>query len=223
VIHYQEIYPKLFAWHRYLATVRDPEESGLVTIYHPWESGTDNSPRWNDALERLEVGELPPHPRPDLQFADPSQRPTEEKYDRYIWLVELIKRVRCEESEIYASHPFLVKDVLFSAILVRANEALLEIAEVVGTPDEERSAARGWISRSLRGLEERWDPKLGLCLDYDLRAAAGAHRGRLRAAHSGHQEPRSPRSHPQDPRLARVSREPGVALAAAAQRQPARP
>ena len=60
-----DIYPKLFAWHRYLATVRDPEESGLVTIFHPWESGTDNSPRWNAALERVEVGELPPHPRPD--------------------------------------------------------------------------------------------------------------------------------------------------------------
>ena len=40
-----DIYPSLLAWHRYLATDRDPEESGLVTIYHPWESGTDNSPR----------------------------------------------------------------------------------------------------------------------------------------------------------------------------------
>ena len=42
-----EIYPKLLAWHRYLATERDPEGSGLVTINHPWESGTDNSPRWD--------------------------------------------------------------------------------------------------------------------------------------------------------------------------------
>ena len=40
-----DIYPRLLAWHRYLLTYRDPEESGLVTIYHPWESGTDNSPR----------------------------------------------------------------------------------------------------------------------------------------------------------------------------------
>ena len=41
----QDNYPRLFAWHRYLLTARDPEGSGLVTIYHPWESGTDNSPR----------------------------------------------------------------------------------------------------------------------------------------------------------------------------------
>lgn len=31
----EEIYPKLFSRHRYLANMRDPEESGLVTIYHP--------------------------------------------------------------------------------------------------------------------------------------------------------------------------------------------
>ncbi len=168
----EELYPKLFAWHQYLATTRDPEESGLVTIYHPWESGTDNSPRWNGALERITVGDLTPYPRPDLQgVTDPSQRPTQEKYNRYIWLVDLIKRVGCNEGAIYEFHPFLVKDVLFSAILVRANEALLEIAEVTGSPDEERSSIREWIGRGRKGLEGRWDPDLKLCLDYDLRAA----------------------------------------------------
>ena len=34
----REIYPKLLRWHRYLMTYRDPEGSGLVTIYHPWEA-----------------------------------------------------------------------------------------------------------------------------------------------------------------------------------------
>src|ERR671933_1938676 len=131
-------YPRLFAWHRYLATARDPEGSGLVTIYHPWESGTDNSPRWDAALETVEVGEASPHPRYDLEHVDdPSQRPTDEEYDRYLWLVRLIKRATCDESTIYRSHPFLVKDVLFSAILVAGNEALLQIAELVEAADEE--------------------------------------------------------------------------------------
>ena len=40
----ENIYPKLFSWHEYLLTHRDPEGSGLVTIYQPWESGTDTSP-----------------------------------------------------------------------------------------------------------------------------------------------------------------------------------
>jgi hypothetical protein len=72
----REIYPRLFAWHRYLATFRDPERSGLVTIYHPWASGTDNSPRWDGALAAVEVGEMSTYPRYDLQHvADPSERP----------------------------------------------------------------------------------------------------------------------------------------------------
>ncbi len=166
----REVYPKLFAWHRYLATYRDPEECGLVTIYHPWESGTDNSPRWHAALQRVEVGEMPEYERRDLQHVpDPSERPTQEIYDRFIWLVELIKRSGCDEATVYDTNPFLVKDVLMSAILVRANEALLEIGDLIGAPDEDRATLRHWIERGRRGVEERWDADLGLCLDYDLR------------------------------------------------------
>ena len=78
-------YPRLFSWHRYLAAARDPEGLGLVTIYHPWESGTDNSPRWDRALEAVEVGDLPAYTRYDLRHVtDPSHRPTDVEYDRYL-------------------------------------------------------------------------------------------------------------------------------------------
>ena len=164
-------YRRLFSWHRYLATARDPEGSGLVTIYHPWESGTDNSPRWDAALERISVGEVPSYTRYDLQHvADPSHRPTDSEYDRFLWLLELLKRVRYDEAHIYERHPFLVKDVLFSAILVAANEALLEIAEVVKAPDEDRALIEGWIERGRAGLDQQWDSDLGLCLDRDVLA-----------------------------------------------------
>src|SRR5215207_2026680 len=166
-----EAYPRLFAWHRYLATARDPEGSGLVTIYHPWESGTDNSPRWDAALARISVGEVPSYTRYDLEHVtDPSHRPTDSEYDRFLWLLELLKRVRYDESDIYERHPFLVKDVLFSAILVAANEALSEISEVVEAPREDRELIEGWIERGRAGLEEQWDPHLGLCLDQDVLA-----------------------------------------------------
>jgi glucosylglycerate hydrolase len=189
------IYPKLFEWHRYLLTERDPEGSGLVTIYHPWESGTDNSPRWDRALQAVEVGDLPPYERQDLNHVDdPSERPTDAEYARYLWLIELIKRARCDEAIIYDSHPFLVKDVLFSAILVAANEALLEMSDVAGAPDDERTEVSAWIKRGLEGLEDCWNPELGLCLDRDLRQDASlpactiAGFALLVAGHLGHLE-----------------------------------
>jgi glucosylglycerate hydrolase len=168
----RQIYLKLLLWHRYLMTHRDPEGSGLVTIYHPWESGTDNSPRWDEPLANVEVGNLPPYPRYDLRHVtNSSERPTGADYDRYLWLVKLIKKAGCDERDIYRSHPFLVKDVLFSAILVAANEALLEIAAFVGAERGDHVLITNWIARGHRGLNGMWDPELGLCLDYDLRTA----------------------------------------------------
>ena len=164
-------YPRLLAWHRYLATWRDPEGSGLVTIYHPWESGTDNCPRWDAALANVKVGQMPPYARPDLGFVgEPSERPTAEEYDRYLWLVESLKQARYDEATIYGSHPFLVKDVLSSAILVAANVALLEIAQIVGAPDGDHETIQRWMNRGRRGLAGCYDEDLGLCLDHDLRS-----------------------------------------------------
>ncbi|HEX2181722.1 MAG TPA: trehalase family glycosidase, partial [Rubrobacteraceae bacterium] len=52
------------------------------------------------------------------------------------------------------------------------NEALVEIARVVGAPEEEATLVEEWVSRGRAGLEEQWDPELGLCLDRDLRRDA---------------------------------------------------
>jgi len=166
----RESYPHLLAWHRYLATARDPEGSGLVTIVHPWESGMDNAPRWDSPFAAVVVGDLPPYTRADLQHvADPAQRPTPADYDRYLWLVEVLKRARYDDAAVQRAHPFRVKDVFFSAILVAANVALLELAVLSDAPEEERVAIAGWIARGRQGQEAQWEETLGLGLDRDAR------------------------------------------------------
>ena len=154
----QALYPRLVKWHRYLATQRDPEASGLVTCYHPWES-TDNSPRWDQTLTRIDVAKLSPYTRVDTRrVGDPSQRPTNWDYDRYLWLVSLLRKYRYDDAQIYRHYPFLIKDVFFSAVLVAANAALLDLADVAGASDGDRgqlaagwtAAARGWRSASTR-------------------------------------------------------------------------
>ena len=49
-------------------TDRDPEKSGLITILHPWESGLDDSPSWDEPLSRINVKEkdLPKFKRLDV-------------------------------------------------------------------------------------------------------------------------------------------------------------
>ncbi|MDP8923665.1 MAG: glycogen debranching protein [Chloroflexota bacterium] len=164
------LFPKLVAWHRYLATARDPDGTGLVTIYHPWESGTDNSPRWDAALANVVVGAVPPYIRRDLQHvADPSHRPTDAEYDRYLWLVESLKAARYDDARVHATHPFLIRDVLFSAIFAAAGRSLADLAgrlgESAGVAD-----VLAWSERSSAAVQGAWDADEQLALDYDVRA-----------------------------------------------------
>ena len=53
------VYPKLLAWHRYLACSRADPGSGLITLFHGWESGMDNSPRWDVPYSNVRPGPGP--------------------------------------------------------------------------------------------------------------------------------------------------------------------
>jgi hypothetical protein len=165
------LYPKLLAWHRYLAEQRDPEGSGLVTVYHPWE-GTDNTPRWDAALLRLQVGELPSYTRTDTSLVDADERPTRAEYDRYLWLVALLREARYDDDAIQRTHPFLIKDVQCSAIFAAACGSLERIAAFVGAAAAERAEIAAWRERAVAAVAGAWDADLGLVLDFDLRTHA---------------------------------------------------
>jgi hypothetical protein len=163
-----QLYPKLLAWHRYLAERRDPEGTGLITVYHPWE-GTDNTPRWDAALLRLRVGEVTAYTRTDTSLVDADERPSRAEYDRYIWLVDLLRGARYDDDAIQKTHPFLIKDVQCSAIFAAACASLGRIAEFVGAPAAERAEIAAWGERAAAGVTGAWDDELGLVLDFDLR------------------------------------------------------
>lgn len=161
-------FPRLKAFHRYLHENRDPERSGFATIYHPWESGFDNSPRWDEALASIEPSGLPEYKRSDLEHVRTSEeRPTGKDYDRYIHLTEILKKHDYDDKSIYRVIPFKIKDVVFNTILYAANKALLELAQVLS---EERGEIQEWISRQEDGFLKQFspDPEEGLFYDYDL-------------------------------------------------------
>jgi glucosylglycerate hydrolase len=165
----RELYPKLVAWHRYLATYRDPNQRGLIVVYHPWES-MDNSPRFDGPLGRVEVGELPPYQRRDTgHIQDKSQRPTDAEYDRFLTLINLFKTARYDDAEIQRTSPLLVQDVFFSGIFAAANHALSQLADWLGL-DSDRAELDLWSERYSRGVQNQWDATERLSLDYDVRA-----------------------------------------------------
>ena len=163
-----DLYPRVAAWHRWLHTERDPGRTGLVTIFHPWESGLDNSPRWDAALAAVAILEETSGERPDLaHVADASERPTDDDYRRYHTLVRELVDVDYDQGRAHRTHPFRMADVLFTAILAAADDALADLAEIAGRP-EAAEGHRADAEHGRRGLDACWDPAQGACLDRDL-------------------------------------------------------
>lgn len=166
------VYPNLLKWHRFLMTERDPEKSGLVTIFHPWESGRDDSPIWDDALARVKITKMPKFQRLDIKAeGEKSERPSDEEYNKFIFLVDQMKLYNYDQKIIYEKYPFKIKDVLFSSVLHVANWALLQIAKVIG--EEDIKEISEWISRTETNFRKFFSAPSngssdGLFYDYDV-------------------------------------------------------
>lgn len=166
----REIYPRLLHWHRWLHTARDVDGTGLPCLIHPWESGMDNSPLWADALDRITPRDLPPFKRRDTIHVAPDERPLAPDYERFVYLIDLGRRLRWEPRALLDQMPFLIQDVLFCSILHRADEDLRALAIALGEGTREID---DWLARTRAVFNARfWDDARGLYLDYDVRAQA---------------------------------------------------
>ena len=164
----REVYPKMLAWHRWMHTDRDADGSGLVCLVHPWESGTDDAPRWLSVMAGITPVDLPAYKRIDNTRVNPNQRPNQADYDRFVYLVDIFRRRKYDSKAILADSPFLVQDVLFNSILYRANLDLRALAEDLGEPTAEIDA---WLAKMKDRFQERfWDEARGLYFDYDVRS-----------------------------------------------------
>jgi mannosylglycerate hydrolase len=166
----REVFPKLFAWHRWLHRARDADGSGLPCLIHPWESGTDNSPRWTAVLDHITPQALPAFHRRDTVHVSVDERPRAEDYDRFVFLIDQGRRMGWESARLLSSSPFLVQDVMFCSILHRADQDLLALAQLLG---EATSEIIEWLTKTRQAFDARfWDDVHSLYLDYDVRAGA---------------------------------------------------
>ena len=165
----KDMYPKLKRSHEYLYTYRDPKGEGLVYIRHPWESGVDNSPTWDIPLKSIKFDKstLPPYERKDLSKGVPKEhRPTDEEYDRYVFLVDLFRKLNYDDIAIDAETPFKIQDILFNSILNRANKDLIFIADVIGEDSRGISELANKTTASIQ--KKLWHDEHGIFDDYDL-------------------------------------------------------
>src|SRR5215469_594736 len=167
------LYPKLLAWHRFLARDRVDKATGLITLFHGWESGTDNSPRWDVPYAGVVVGaDLPAYIRRDTaHVTSAAQRPTDGEYDRYLWLVEEAKQAGFDAGLLREYGSFQVGDVLFTAIFAAASDLLAKLAAQLRKTDD-AFELRDYAAQARAAVFCHVDEATGLAVDVDLRTGS---------------------------------------------------
>jgi hypothetical protein len=160
--------PQWIRWHEWLRSSRGGDGSGLLTIYHGWESGMDNSPRFDGPYSRVQPREMEPFVRTDtLKVTDLSQRPSDEEYSRYLWLVQQMAAAEFDDHRLPGVMDFQVKDVFMSGIFAVANEDLAVLAEQFGR-HEDAARLRQWAQEFREGVDATVDERTGLARDRDV-------------------------------------------------------
>jgi Trehalase len=161
---WRRTYRSLRRFVHYLAAARRLAGSPLVAVVHPWESGWDNSPRW-DHLRSAGLRPRRPYTRQDHRNVPASDRPVDSDYDAYLALIEMLDEAGYDLDAYRAVSPFCVHDVLMDALWYRAARDLGEIAGELG---ERAPVEPSRLEEFAAAFEERhWDAGLGLYVDWD--------------------------------------------------------
>lgn len=164
---YQDMYPAIVRYHEWLYAERDPHGDGLVVLIHPWESGLDNSPPWIEQLhhhakpwwvsliEKLRLDAVVRLFRRDTHYVPPGQRLSDIDALLYHSVMLRLRRKNWMTDQIMERSHFLVEDLTFNSILVRANQQLQEIATSIG--HDLPSDLLENFEKSKASLDNLWD------------------------------------------------------------------
>ena len=160
---------KVYFNHQYFYENRDPQNEGLVFIYHNWESGTDNSPLWDDIWKTMNPPEYV-FKRRDTDLVDPEQRPSKREYDHYLHIIEIAKEHNYSDEKIAELSPFLVQDPLFNTMLIKSNSSLIALYKLIGGNEDKIKQLEKWQEKSIKSFNSKlYDTELGAYIHYDLR------------------------------------------------------
>ena len=160
---------KIFNNLKYFYDHRDPKKEGLAFIFHNWESGTDNTPVWDEIWSKLDSPNYAVK-RKDTTHVDSELRPTKREYDHYLHIIDLAKKWKYDEEIIAEKCPFLIQDPLFNSMLLESNAALVRIFKRLGKYPEKIAYLEEKWEKGRKSMNEKlFSPELGVYVYFDLR------------------------------------------------------
>jgi len=164
----REIYPKLKKLHNFYFAERDPHSENLVSIVHPWESGLDNAPLWDEPLAAInDTSEwaLSMQRKYD-RLAEQGDRPKRTYIEKYSYLIENMFKNNYDWEKISKNHPFYIQGVLFNSILCKSEIDLGKIAEIIGSDADTHYQRADKIKTAVN--QKLYDETEGIYYNYDL-------------------------------------------------------
>lgn len=166
-----KIVPPLIKHHEWLYRERDPRKNGLVLLFHPWETGLDNSPSWIEEMKNIHTplwiklaSKLPVEFVVRILRKDALSVPQDQRVDtadmlRFYHSVNGLRKAKYNAEKILRRPHFVVESLSFNSILIRNNNILRDLAKKVGID------LPGWLIERMKlaekALEELWDEGQG--------------------------------------------------------------
>jgi len=162
----RELLPAIARHNAWWYRTRDPQNTGLVMSVHPWETGRDNAPAWDAPLARVPRATRP-YRRRDTDHVDGRQRPTQDFYDRVVYLMDFMREANFDPVVIAHDGPFRVVDAAIVFILHRATRDLLALADELSITID-RPPLVAALARAEAAVPRLWSESLGLFANLDL-------------------------------------------------------
>jgi hypothetical protein len=141
----EKFYPKIRKCHDFLLTKRDPKRVGLASVFHPWATGSDNTPSYDEIISRARAFlkrkgfEQRIKKRQDTTQVSSEQRPKKKDYDTYGRLIGFYIAKRYSQWKIYEQCPFVVQDITVNTLLKQSIHSMAHIASALALYHKRRS------------------------------------------------------------------------------------
>jgi len=162
----KKIVKKIIRFHEWFIKFRDPKKTGLVSILHPWESGYDNSPIWDEPMEKVTIEKNLKYKRADNKLVNPDHRPLNIDYDRYVSIKNNLRKKKYNPKKIFKSSLFNVVDVGFNSLFLKANKDLIQILNKFNL---ESSKISNYVKITEKKILKLYDKKKGSFFSKDIR------------------------------------------------------
>lgn len=144
----EKFYPKLRKCHDFLLTERDPKRVGLASVFHPWATGSDNTPSYDEIISRARGWlkrkgfEQRIKKRRDTIQVSSEQRPKKKDYETYGRLIGFYIAKRYSQRRIYEECPFVVQDITFNTFLKESIHSMAHVAAALAAYYRRRNAEK---------------------------------------------------------------------------------